>query len=98
MSSEADERLREAVREWLASNPEGACSLVVASAPYPGSVFVLVGTEAQLREVAPRPRVPGHVLREVVNQLRGTAREFHATGQLRERLRGELTPLLEAIK
>lgn len=42
----------------------------------------------------PAPRVPDHVLREVVNKLRDVALEFHETGQLRERLRRALDPLL----
>lgn len=36
-----------------------------------------------------------HVLREVVNSLRDIAVEFHGAGQLRERLRAALAPLLE---
>lgn len=40
------------------------------------------------------PQVKDHVLREVVNNLRDIAIKFHAAGQLRERLRGALDPLL----
>lgn len=40
--------------------------------------------------------VKDHVVREVVNSLRDTAIEFHHAQQLRERLRGCITPLLTA--
>ena len=43
---------------------------------------------------ASQPQIKGHVLREVVNNLRDIAIKFHAAGQLRERLRGALDPLL----
>lgn len=38
--------------------------------------------------------VPGHVIRDVVNKLRDTAIQYHATGQLRERMREAIEPLL----
>lgn len=37
-----------------------------------------------------------HVIREVVNEVTKVAREFHATEQLRERLRRAMEPLITA--
>lgn len=51
------------------------------------------------RTAAPTvPKVKDHVLAAVVNNLRDIAIQFHAAGQLRERLRGALGPLLSGIE
>lgn len=60
----------------------------------------IVATKAvQLYQASARrlgtPEVPDHVLREVVNSLHGTAIQWHATQQLRERLRSCLDPLFQ---
>jgi hypothetical protein len=44
------------------------------------------------------PKVKDHVLRAVINNLRDLAVQFHAAGQLRERLRGALGPLISGIE
>jgi hypothetical protein len=44
------------------------------------------------------PKVKGHVLAAVVNNLRDIAIQFHAAGQLRERLRAALGPLLSGTE
>lgn len=38
--------------------------------------------------------IPDHIIREVVNKLRDNAILYHATGQLRERMREAIEPLL----
>lgn len=95
MNREADEKLRQAAREWLENSPAAAACLVVDGVDEGPTVFIVVGTQPEICRVAPRPKQPDHVLREVVNRLRDVALEFHGTGQLRERLRAELEPLLK---
>jgi hypothetical protein len=61
MNRAADEKLRQAVREWLKASPAAGASLHVD-----GAVFVRVGTPAQLQEVTPREeRGPALALRQV---------------------------------
>lgn len=95
MNREADEKLRQAVRDWLEASPAAAACLMVESLEGQPPVWLLVGTTEEIRAAVPRPAVKDHVLREVVNQLRDIALQFHATGQLRERLRAALDPLLK---
>jgi hypothetical protein len=95
VNREADEKLRAAAREWLEASPAAAACLVVPGAEEGDTVFVLVGTQRHMAQVLPRPNVPDHVLREVVNGLRDAALKYHDAGQLRERLRAELDPLLK---
>jgi hypothetical protein len=62
---------------------------------------IVTAVAAIVRAATPSPStapVKDHVVREVVNQLRDTALEFHAHGNLRERLARELGPLLVASR
>lgn len=87
MNRAADEKLRQAVREWLKASPAAGASLHVD-----GAVFVRVGTVAQLREVTPRAELGADLaaLRQVFERdLRDMwGRLTIETPELEEALRG----------
>lgn len=57
MNRQADEKLRAAALEWLQASPAEGASLHVGNPEGGPSVFVCVGTEAQLYKVKPEDMV-----------------------------------------
>ncbi len=55
----------------------------------------LAGTERASTQ--PAPSIPSHTIAQTVNELRDIAIQFHATGQLRERIAHVIVPLLKGV-
>jgi len=92
--------MRASIGDWIIRGVKGElypCKPDIFDATYEPALAAQSQGADEQASAAPAP-VKDHVVREVVNELRDIAKQYHNTEQLRARLRSAIDPLLNATK